>query len=199
MVSWTTMKIKTEANKTTLTPDPPRVQSIMTSTITEVRARPRSGVRMTKTLPKMKRASPLLILFFFLSTITNAQYAPKYKIKLEFEQVGYKKGKKELLSKWHRTIKLREDFHLFLDRVALKKGYRTGVIAGVVYPKKGDLYCSLSLSAVKDLKDEGRTPGNSYEIGEVKFFKIPKSMTFDLPLTEDSGFQRCNVTVIPIE
>lgn len=145
----------------------------------------------------MNRLIQLTFLFLCLSvtSMAHGQFASKYKISLLFEQTGYKEGKKELLYKWNRTVGFREDFHLFLDEAPLKAGYGMGVIAGVVYPKNGALHCTLSLSAAEDLKDES---GKFYRIGETRFFKVPKSMTFELPLADGSGFQRCTVTIKPV-
>jgi hypothetical protein len=145
----------------------------------------------------MNRLILIIFVFVSLTSISNSQFSPKYKLNLLFESPGYEKGKKELLYKWNRTVDFREEFHFFLDQAPLKEGYSVGVIAGVVYPKNGALYCTLSLSAVKDLKAE--TSDNAYQIGEARFFKIPKSMTFELPLSKESGFQKCTVTITPIK
>jgi hypothetical protein len=134
-----------------------------------------------------------LLLLLSLSGLAHAQFASRYKVELLFERPGYQDGKTELLYKWHRTVDFREDFHFFLDQAPLKSGYTVGSIAGVVYPKQGDLHCSLSLWAVKELKSEVRD--NGYSIGQKKFFKVPKSMKFELPLSKDSGFQKCIVTI----
>jgi len=144
----------------------------------------------------MNRLIQIACLLVCLTSMAQGQFSKKYKLSLLFERPGYAEGKKELLYKWNRTIDFRDEFHLFLDGAPLKEEYNVGVIAGVIYPKNGELYCTLSLWAVKDLKAE--TAGNAYSIGEARFFKVPSSMTFELPLSKDSGFQKCTVTIKPI-
>lgn len=136
----------------------------------------------------------LLLLCLTVTSMAQGQFASKYKLSLLFERPGYEEGKKELLYKWNRTVDFREEFHFFLDQAPLKEGHYVGVITGVIYPKNGAMHCTLSLSASEDPKDES---GKSkwYSIGETRFFKVPKSMKFDLPLAEGSGFQKCTVTI----
>lgn len=136
----------------------------------------------------------LLLLCLTITSMAQGQFATKYKISLLFERPGYEAGKKELLYRWNRTVDFREEFHFFLDQAPLKDGNYLGVVTGVIYPKNGAMHCSLTLSASEDPKDEsGRS--KFYSIGETRFFKVPKSMTFDLPLAEGSGFQKCTVTI----
>lgn len=136
----------------------------------------------------------LLLLCLSVTSMAHGQFASKYKINLLFERPGYEEGKKELLFRWNRTVDFREEFHFFLDQAPLKAESYLGVITGVIYPKNGAMYCTLSLSASEDPKDEsGRSKW--YSIGDTKFFKVPKSMTFELPLAEGSGFQKCTVTI----
>lgn len=144
----------------------------------------------------MKTLFRALLFLMWLSGLAHGQFAKSYKVALLFERPGYEPGKTELLYKWQRTVAFREEFHFFLDKAPLNEGYTVGSIAGVVYPKQGALYCSLSLWAVKGLKLE--TADNGYSIGEAKFFKIPKSMKFELPLSKDSGFQKCTVTITAV-
>ncbi|MCP5537261.1 MAG: hypothetical protein H7A51_13655 [Akkermansiaceae bacterium] len=134
----------------------------------------------------MKSLFYALIMFFAVSAVSHADFAARYKVQIEFEGPKYK---------WHRTVKFRDDFHFFLDNAPLKKGYAVGSIAGVVYPKKGKLYCTISMWASKKLKSE--ETGNSYSIGEVKFLAVPKSLKFDIPMSDKSGFKKCTVTLIP--
>lgn len=145
----------------------------------------------------MKRLFQILLLLVSITSLAQGQFVTKYKLSLVFEKPGYEEGKKELLYKWHRTVDFREDFHFFLDDAPLKEGFNVGVVAGVIYPKKGELHCTLSLSAVRDLKRETRD--NAYSIGETRFFRVPKSMTFELPLSKESGFQKCRVTIAPLK
>ena len=144
----------------------------------------------------MKRLSHIvLLLLFLISSHAYSGSAKNYTVYIEFQRKGYTKGKKELLHKWRRTVEYREDFHFFLDRIPLRDGFNVGSIAGVIYPKNGSLHCTLQLWASRELKSE--VAGNIYSIGEVKFFKLPKSLKFDLPLTEGSLFQKCTVTLTP--
>ncbi len=149
--------------------------------------------RLIRVVSPMNKLFYTLLLLLSLSGLAHAQFATRYKVELLFERPGYQDGKTGLLYKWHRTVDFREDFHFFLDQAPLKQGYTVGSIAGVVYPKQGELHCSLSLWAVKELKSEA--PDNGYSIAEKKFFKVPKSMKFELPLSKDSGFQKCTVTI----
>ncbi len=117
--------------------------------------------------------------------------AGRYQVSIAF----YDKGEGGRVHKWRRTVDFRDEFHFFLDRIPLREGFNTGSIAGVLYPKNGQLHCTLQLWASRDLKAE--VPGNSYRISEVKYLKVPASLTFELPLEEESIFQKCVITLRP--
>jgi hypothetical protein len=110
----------------------------------------------------------LFLLFSLVVFDSEAAETRRYRLTLEFSEPAFR---------WSRTIIYRDEFHLILDEAPLGDGY-WGFVAGVIYPKNGVLYTSLSMSKLR-----GKSETDGAVLGSITHVKLPPNLTLTVPMT----------------
>ncbi|MEA3213577.1 MAG: hypothetical protein QOE70_6634 [Chthoniobacter sp.] len=132
----------------------------------------------------MKQKRAFLLLLLSLTVFPSDAAEPRrYRLTLNFSEPAFR---------WSRTITYRDEFHLILDDAPLGDGY-WGFVAGVIYPKNGQLYTSLKMSKLR-----GKSETDAAVLGLIAHARLPSDLRISIPIvTKD--FKSCTATFTPIK
>lgn len=122
---------------------------------------------------------PLFLAGLFLGISSVFAKDKQYRLTLVFSGPDFK---------WSQVITYREDFHYFLNTAHFPAVHEVVYIAGVIYPKNGADYISLTIGTSHLNKESGEA------LGAVKFLKLPRSGSFDIPPI-GSPYRACHAQV----